>query len=325
MSAVKKTIEEELKNAMNPEAESAEEVETEIEETVEETEIEKPTVEKPKETETQPTESKTFEEEIKAPVSLSGSIKEKWKDLPEDVKREWKKREDDVHRMMTAHDGELRLGREVKEIASPYEAIIRAEGGTVSSAFRDLLNTAYVLRTGSPQQKAQLLLETARQFNVDLNSHTSPTQNNPVMQMQEEIHRLRQELNPAKIKNELQEEAQRGMISEEIRNFAANPANVHFETVRTVMGSLMVNGQAKNLQDAYEQACWSDPSIRRQLLDAQNEEQKKKRRVEMEAKKKAASSITGSLGTATPTTNKQNKSIEDDLRESLKASRGESI
>ncbi|MGL4999518.1 MAG: hypothetical protein ACRC5T_11165 [Cetobacterium sp.] len=323
MSAVKKTIEEELKSAMSPEVEEVEEIETDVEESVEveNTEEKASIAEKQTET-TEPTEVK---EDIKAPISLSGSIKEKWRDLPDDVKREWKKREDDVHRMMTAHDGELRLGREVREIATPYEAIIRAEGGTVAGAFKDLLNTAYVLRTGSPQQKAQLLLETARQFNVDLGNHTNTTQNSPVIALQEEIHRLKQQFNPEKIKNELQEEAQRGIVADEISKFAANPGNIHFEAVRTVMGSLMVNGQAKNLQDAYEQACWSDPSIRKQLLTAQAEEEKKKRRVEMEAKKKAALSVTGSLGLATPNNQVTKKSLEDELKESLRASRGESI
>jgi hypothetical protein len=321
-----KTIEEELRSAMHPVEEEIEEVE--VEETPDEVEVVGEVTEETPEApikEEKPEEPVVESEDIKAPVSLSGAIKEKWKDLPEDVRREWKKREDDVHKMMTAHDGELRLGREVKEIATPYEAIIRSEGGTVSGAFRDLLNTAYVLRTGSPQQKAQLILETAKQYNVDLNTYITPQENNPVIALQEELHQLKQAYNPEKIKNELQEESERARITNEIQAFASNPANVHFETVRTVMGSLMVNGQAQNMQDAYEQACWSDPSIRKQLLSVQIEQEKKRHKADMEAKKKAASSITGSLGIASPDKPTIKKTIEEELRESLRASRGDSL
>jgi len=95
-------------------------------------------------------------------------MKAKWKDLPEDVRAEWKKRENDMHFAFTRHDSDLIVGRKIKEIAAPYEAIIRSEGGTVEGAFKDLLNTSYILRAGSPQQKAQAVMQAIQQFGVDL-------------------------------------------------------------------------------------------------------------------------------------------------------------
>lgn len=186
------------------------------------------------------------EVKIDPPVSLSGSIKAKWHELPDDVKAEWKKREDDIHRMMTAKEGELNLGRSVKEIAAPYEAIIRAEGGTVEGAFKDLLNTAYVLRTGSPQQKAQLIMMTAKQYGVDLGQHIAQQSQNPLSAIQQEIQALRQQADPNRIKSQLQEEMERDRINSEIEAFAANPSNVHFNTVKSAMGSLIAAGRAKS-------------------------------------------------------------------------------
>ena len=236
-----------------------------------------------------------------APTSWSCSVKEKWNELPPEVRSEIKKREDDIHRMMTSHDGELRLGRSVKEIAAPYEAIIRAEGGTIEGAFRDLLNTSYVLRTGSPQQKAQVLMQTAQQFGVDLGQYVGQQQqNNPLIALQNEIHQLRQQADPVRIKTQLQEDMERDRIQQEIEAFSANPENVHFEAVKSTMGSLMASGRANDLKTAYEMAIWSDPSIRAELLNAQKAQEMTKRKAEMAAKKKASASVVGSHGVATP-------------------------
>jgi len=229
-----KTIEEELKEAMIPAEEEPGEV-VEVE-TPEPEEIEAPTEIVPAEKEP---EVKEAEIKSDAPVALSGAIKAKWKDLPPDVQAEWKKREDDIHRMMTAKEGELNLGRSIKEIAAPYEAIIRSEGGTVEGAFKDLLNTAYVLRTGTPQQKANLLLTTAQQYGVDLRGYMGQQQQNPLSTIQQEIQQLRQMADPNRIKSQLQEEMERDRINGEIQAFAAIPAHVHFEAVKSTMGALI--------------------------------------------------------------------------------------
>lgn len=267
-----------------------------------------------------------IEPEEPAPTAWTGAVKSKWKDLPPEVRTEIKKREDDIHRMMTAHDGELRLGRSVKEIATPYEAVIRSEGGTIEGAFRDLLNTAYVLRTGSPQQKAELIMQTAQQFGVDLNQYNAQRQHgmqNPAYQaLQQEVEQLRRMADPSAIKSQLQEDMERDRITSEIQAFAANPENAHFDKVKTIMGSLIQSGQAKGLQDAYEKAIWADPSIRNDLLSAQEREKAAKKKAEMAAKRKAAASVTGSPNGATPNANAPEKSIEDEIRESMKAQSG---
>lgn len=259
---------------------------------------------------------------VDAPVALTGAIKEKWATLPEDVQREWKKREDDIQRMMTSHDGELRMGRSIKEIASPYMATIQAEGGTVEGAFKDLLNTSYILRTGSPHQKAQVMMQAIQQFGVDLNLAQQAQQNPQLAQLQEEIHRLKQANSPQVIENQLQERLEQDRIANEIRDFAANPKNVHFQTVRADMGALMTSGRAKDLQEAYEMACWANPSIRAANLTAQAEQDKAKRKTEMEAKRKASASVVGSPSGTSPSAHAPNKSLEDEIRDNIRASSG---
>lgn len=281
-------------------------------------------------TETVPTPEPTVqtpqEPVVEPPVSLSGAIKAKWKDLPSDVQQEWRKREDDMHRMMTAHDGELRIGRSIKEIATPYEALIRSEGGTIEGAFKDLLNTSYILRTGSPHQKAAVLMQAAQQFGVDLSLHQQQQQNPQLAQLQNEIHQLRQASSPDVIEKQLQERLESVRIADEIKGFAANPKNVHFDAVREAMGALMTTGRAKDLQEAYEMACWADPSIRATNLAAQAEQDKAKRKAEMDAKRKASASVVGSPNGASPSANAPNHmSIEDEVRNAFREASGGSI
>lgn len=310
-----KTIEEELKEAIASAGDEAEIVEDVVaEDAPEEAEV---VVDEP------PAETPVTEQpKSEAPVALSGAIKAKWNELPEDVRAEWKKREDDIHRMMTAKEGELNLGRSIKEIAAPYEAVIRSEGGTVEGAFKDLLNTSYILRAGSPQQKAQAVMQAIQQFGVDLSLVGGQQQVNPLSAIQQQIQELRQQTDPVKIKSQLQQEMERDRIAGEIQAFAANPANVHFEKVKPVMRALFESGQATDLQQAYDLAIWSDPSIRTELLKAQTAQEADKKKAEMAAKRKASASVAGSPGLASPNANAPQKSLEDELRDQMRASSG---
>lgn len=312
-----KTIEEELKEAMTPaEDEPGEVVEVE---TPEPEEIEAPAEIIPAEKEP---EAKPAEIKSDAPVALSGAIKAKWKDLPPDVQAEWKKREDDIHRMMTAKEGELNLGRSIKEIATPYEHIIRADGGTVEGAVRDMLNTNYILRAGTPQQKAQAVMSAIQRFGIDMSVLGNQQQANPLAAVQQELQQLRQMADPNRIKSQLQEQMEADRINGEIQAFAANPEHVHFEAVKSTMGSLISSGRATDLQTAYDMAIWSDPSIRSELLKAQQAQEAEKKKAEMAAKKKASASVAGSPGLASPNANAPQKSLEDELRDQMRSSSG---
>jgi len=317
-----KTIEEELKEVMaaaEEAPEKAEIAEDVVEETIEPEAEEQAEVEKT--VEEKPVEIKSDVDDT-PPVALSPAMKAKWKDLPEDVRAEWKKRENDMHFAFTRHDSDLIVGRKIKEIAAPYEAIIRSEGGTVEGAFKDLLNTSYILRAGSPQQKAQAVMQAIQQFGVDLSLVSGQQQANPLSAIQQEIQALRQQADPVRIKTQLQEEMTRDRITSEIEAFAANPSNVHFETVKSQMGALISTGRAKDLQEAYDMAIWSDPSIRSELLKAQQAQEAEKKKAEMAAKRKASASVSGSPGLASPNSNAPQKSIEDEIRDNLRASSG---
>jgi hypothetical protein len=254
--------------------------------------------------------------EIESPQSLPATLKEDWGKAPQSV-RDWvKKRELDQHQAMTRHDGDLNMGREMKDVIAPYMPIIQAEGGTPAKAVQSLLNTAYQLRTASPERKAQLIGEIAQTYGVDLGQVQHAPQIDPALQ--QVLNRMDGIESKFTQQMTLQERAEHDKVMSEVSAFSADPKNVHYEQVKPTMATLLGSGQAKDLQEAYDKAIWSDPTIRASLLQAQAVEETKKRNEEFTKKKAAAVSVTGSPGVhSSSSTPRNNNSVEDDVRAAL--------
>jgi hypothetical protein len=212
------------------------------------------------------------------------------------------RREADIHKEFTRFDEDRVYGKQVKEAVTPYMPMIEAEGTTPSKAINVLLSHAHLLRHGSPQDKFNLWINTAKTYNIPLpkefgipQSQSTPATNfdpNAIVAKVPEI--VQRELQTYEQKKE---EAQ---IRSTIDAFAADPAHPHYETVRPLMSSLLNSGQATDLQDAYDKACWAVPEIRSTLQQAQESETEAQRIASIRAKtaaaKKAASSVAGAPG-----------------------------
>jgi len=143
--------------------------------------------------------------EIDAPQAWTAPLKEKWKDIPPDIKAEIVRRENDFHKMVTRSDGELRLGREMKEVLDPYMATIRSAGAEPKALINDLLGTVNTLKNGTEDQKIAVVRNIAEGYGVDLNKVIG-YQQNPINNLYSEINSLKQTLNPDVILNKLQEQ-----------------------------------------------------------------------------------------------------------------------
>ena len=263
------------------------------------------------------------EKEIEPPKSWADDKKAKFKELPPDVREYILQREDEAHKQFTKQDDERLFGKQLKDVITPYMPIITAEGGNPATAVQSLLNTAYLLRTGTQQQKTQLFQQLAQQYDIDINAVAQPQrQVDPyIQQIENRLSQFEQKLTHD---ISLQERQEYDKNVAEVNAFAANPAHTHFEQVKPQMAPLLASGQAKDLQEAYDMACWANPTIRSTLLEAQEADKAVKRKEEMEAKRKAAVSVTGSPaksnGNALP-----QRDLREELRENLRASRGSPI
>lgn len=291
--------------------EPAEEPEEKVEEPEEKLE------EQPAEKAEEPVEQKPQEEEISAPQSWSGLQRDNWNKIPAETRKYILQREEEAHKALTKHDEDRNFGKSLKDIANPYIPVIQSEGGTVEGAFKDLLNTAYVLRTGQPQQKAEIIRSTMQQFGIDPQMVMSNQQQpmNP-MQVQQMVQQQWQ-THEQKLQQQ-QEEQQLAELNKEIQAFSSNPENVYFNDVRETMIPLLESGQAQTLDEAYQLAIWANPNTRAALLEKQEKEQTQEKRKKVEAKKTAASSVTGSPGKTNSKKSDRNQgSVEDDVAAAL--------
>jgi hypothetical protein len=260
-----------------------------------------------------------------APQGYTAKVKEKWDTLPEDVQAELVKREEDFHKMVTSRDGELNLGREMKEVITPYLPIIQAEGGTPAKAVGDLLNTAYVLRTGTPEQKSAIIRTVCQQYGVDINSavgeqeYIDPT----IQSLQQEIANLKKMANPEQLISRLQQEQEKSTIQKEADAFARDPANKYFDKVKPFMTAFLGEGIAKDYKEAYDMACNAHPEIR-SILDAERKAaEQEKRKTELKAKQNAASSVVGSPATIVSNAESPTDDIESSVRAAFRAANGQ--
>jgi hypothetical protein len=251
-----------------------------------------------------------------APEGWSAPAKAKWTGLDPLVQREIAKREKDFHVALTKQDEERVFGRQMKETAAPYMHIIRAEGGDARAAFQDYLNTAYKMRTASPQEKAQILLAYAQRFGADPATLAAPFTRGPNGQ---------QNSNPAAVQHRPAPDpridevygfvkAQQVQMEQGVDNayqaFASDPQNVHFEQVKGIMARLFASdpqggrypATVEGLKRAYDDALWQHPEIRESLLQARDAtaEQRRREQAKQQAAKArgAAVSVSGGPGSS---------------------------
>lgn len=263
---------------------------------------------------------------VKAPDGWTAEMKALFGTLDPKVQAEISRRETELTRKITSVDEERTFGRKLKEVASPYMATIIAEGSTVDQAFAQFLNYAHIMRQGTPQQKAAALQNVARTHGVQLNQQPQPNALHPAIEtLQQRIDRMEQE-RQAEINTRQQQESE--ALQSEIERFSTDPKNVHFETVKAHMGALLQSGLAKDLQDAYDQACHAHPEIRSTLSAAQLAAVEEKRiadqKAKAEAAKKAGGSIAGGPGGARAPANSNGSvgSIDDDIRAAFRSVTG---
>ncbi|KKB61545.1 hypothetical protein WM40_22660 [Robbsia andropogonis] len=260
----------------------------------------------------------------KAPESWSAAEKTVWEKIPPEAQAAIARREADIHRGFEKMGQDAAAGRKFNEAINPYLPIIRAEGGDPVRAVSDLLNTAYVLRTATPERKVALFNQIAQQYNVDLSqvAQYQPRQVDP------EVLHLRQQLEQVQghLAGQHQEQVQhtQAEINRQIQAFSSDPKNEFFDQVREHMGVLIANNLASNLEQAYEQACYANPEVRSMLEQRSAAAAEAKRqedaRVKANAKRRAGSSINGSPGANVPSpAGNQNLSLRDELRANLRA------
>lgn len=212
----------------------------------------------------------------KPPGTWTPAAREKWATIDPSVRQEIWKREREASRAMTMSDQSRRFASEFEKTIQPYLGFIAADRATPLQAVANLMQTAATLRTGTPQQKVELVAEVIKNFGVDLRALDSflagqSPEFNPQVALQSEIQRAIAPLlqQNQQFQNMLRERetVETQEIDSEISSFAADPKNEFFEDVRSIMADILEvatrNGQQMGLTDAYQRAIMLHDPVRR--------------------------------------------------------------
>lgn len=245
-----------------------------------------------------------------APNSWKDEVKAEWGKLPPTVRQEIQRRERDITTGLQRAAESRKFGDSVYQEVAPYMEILRAEGATPQAAIKTLLETAYILRHGNPEHKRAMMLSLIQQYGINFNTAIDPER----ARVERELDLRRQ--NDMRGNSDRQVQVEREAVSE-VEAFAQQPGHEHMEAVRPYMVALLNAGQAKGLQDAYDQAVWANPTTRA-AVQAQGNLQKHQ---ELDRNRRAASSVTGNLGSTAVSAISDPKNLRGTLEEAFGGSR----
>lgn len=169
--------------------------------------------------------------------------------LPENVQQMIQERESQFHKGIQSYKEDATYGRTLRQTLGQYDQYFQELGTEATQAIPMLLNAEMTLRKGSPEQKAQMLMQLAHDYGVDVNN-LAQTPFNPVeYQLRQELAALKSQVAGLGQSRQMAEEAN---LSQTIEQFA--DGREYFEEVRETMADLLDRGLANDLEDAYTKA-----------------------------------------------------------------------
>lgn len=229
-----------------------------------ETETPEPVEEAP---EVSDTEESPVEPEVAAelqvrppPKSWAKDKHEIWSKLPPDAQDYYEQREKQMLDGLDQYKAEATYAKQLREIVTPYKAMLDSMGVSDTDAVKYLLNAQYQLTHGTESQRKAAYERIGAElgFITQQAAQQAQTPVDPaVKQLQEKLNRIESELT-AKQQAELREA--QAKANSEVETFASDPANPYFGEVAQDMVQFINAGLS--LKDAYDRAVWANPGTR---------------------------------------------------------------
>lgn len=236
------------------------------------------------------------------------------------VMQEFMRRSEEMHRGLESYREKALVGDNFQKAIAPFMDNIQASGVEPVQAVQALFNADNILRKGSQQQKVQALHQLARDYGIDIQQAAQTPQQNfdpQVFGLQQKLTQMESWIQQQNLAREQQETQ---TLNSEITRFASQPDRVHFEEVRNDMAGLLQAGMAADLNDAYEKACYANPTVRAKVLaqqQAKADSERKAQAVQKAQAARTASSVNvarkGTLPSAKPV-----GSMDDTIRDTAR-------
>lgn len=223
-------------------------------------------------------EPKTNREE-RAPQSWKPETRQHWQALPAEVRSEIARREGEFTRVMQETAESRKMAEAFQRTIAPYEHFIRAENSNPFQAIDNLMATAARLRTGTAPELATLVSQLINQYGVgrfgkgfiETLDHAlvgqtpqeDPREAMMRQKLEQEIAPVKQFMNQFQQMQQMQEQQMQGQAGNQVQGFLAN--HEFAMDVKDDMADLIEmahkRGRELSLEEAYEKACRSHPSI----------------------------------------------------------------
>jgi len=208
---------------------------------------------------------------LKAPQSWKAEARELFEGVPDAIKNEVFRREQEITHTLAKTADERKLAQSFLQAAQPYDQMYRARGLNPLQAAAELFNVDRVMSTGTAKEKAQVAAQMITQYGVDIDELSefivqAQSQAQQAPQVSPEYQQRLSQLEQHTYQQQQQfVQQQQNAVNNTIDQFASNPKNEFFNDVAQHMVGLLQAGTAKDLQEAYDQACYANPSVRKVL------------------------------------------------------------
>ena len=238
------------------------------------------------------------------PQSWAKELHEAWEkgDLNK-IREHVHTREDQMRAGVEGAIFKAKFADQVNQALEPHIATIKALNIEPAVAIKGLLDTDQKLRTLPPAEKVQFAAGLLQQYGVDLKAMFGIAQNSggQTERLWTEVQALKQE-NAAL--NKITQEVEDQRLTAQIESFKSKP---HFNELQTKMAKYLDRGLADTLEEAYELALSTSPSLAAQAPQV-NEAQ---RRAAADKAAKTARAAAVSVRGATPGTNTTTSKAQD--------------
>lgn len=195
-----------------------------------------------------------------------------------------------MYRGLETYKQDASWGKGIKEVLSPYAALMQQHNIDPMVQVKGLMNAHYTLATGSPAEKGALLGKLLVDYKIDPNTVPVPGGEAPFEDP--EVKALRERtarLESAEAQRAAEHlEAVKTDLNQRIDKFFADPANIYVGEVGHDMAQLIQSGVAKDLDDAYQRAIWANPVTRDKEISRKFAEDAAKATAEREKKAEEA-------------------------------------
>ena len=218
--------------------------------------------------------------EDRPPTSWKPAAREKWAQIPDDLRAEIVRREEASVNGVRHLNEQYAPMKALTDSVGPFFQDILEKGGDPAQYSRNLLEIDYKMRYAQqPADKLGVLFTFAEAYGVPLRNILNKAlgrEGQPEMfpTPQQQGYQL-----PPEVARELEEARQfrqqftTQTATHEVETFGQDKE--YFNDVRHVMADLIESGVAKDMEDAYDKACWALPEVREVMLNKQQGQQRR--------------------------------------------------